>query len=239
MSNGVCYARNISFLPAAEVRRMSLTQFRRFVEYVFERGSIHANNALGFFHRVEYSTTESVDAIVNAAPTLLHIFLRNYAYDGVKDFVISVRVFVGAIPAASRENEIGFWGLHCSIQTATFLLFHIRMALFETALNPRPPLANGGEVAVGHGESAFQRFSAQAMGHGESAFQRLSTQSLCRRWVEKICRYRRRLQDEIEREEFHRRRQEAAERRVDAFRLRIEEMNRIVNLIIRRYEQRR
>ena len=101
MSDGTCYARNLRFLPAAEVRRMNLVQFRQYVEYIFERGSIHAETALDFFHRVEYYPTESVDATVTTAPTLLYIFLRNYAYDGVEDFVISVRIFIGAIPGAA------------------------------------------------------------------------------------------------------------------------------------------
>ena len=215
MSNEMCYARNIRFLPAAEVRQMSVEGFHRYIEYLFERNSIHAADALAFLDRVEYVAVGSADAVADSAPTLLHIFSRSYSYDGIVDFITSIRIFVGAIPGAPRQSEIGFWNLFSSIQTATFLMFHIRAALAV-----RAPIVRALPAASGR----FQPFDADAV---------------YRRLVEKFSQYYRRVQFQMELEKYYTDRYMAAEARVVAYLRKLQEIQDLLYRVLRLMPRRR
>ena len=215
MSGETCYARNIRFLPAAEVRQMSVQGFHRYIEYLFERNSIHAADALAFLDRVEYIAVGSADAVADSAPTLLHIFIQSYAYDGIVDFVTSIRIFVGAIPGAPRQSEVGFWNLYSSIQTATFLMFHIRAALTVRAPTIRALPATAG---------GFRQFDADA---------------IYRRLVEKFTQYHRRVQFQMELEGYYSDRYKVAEGRVTAYLRKMEEIQGLLYRILRLMPRRR
>ena len=188
---------------------MSVEGFHQYIEYLFERNSVHATDALAFLDRVEYVAVGSADAVAAAAPTLLHIFIRSYAYDGIVDFITSIRIFTGAIPGAPRQVEIGLWNLYSSIQTATFLMFHIRAALAV-----RAPIIR----ALPTTPSRFQQFDVDAVYH---------------RLVEKFNQYYRRVQFHMELERFYTDRYHAAEARVVAYLRKLEEIQEVLYRVLR------
>ena len=194
---------------------MSVEGFHRYIEYLFERNSIHAAEALAFLDRVEYVAVGSADAVADSAPTLLHIFIRSYSYDGIVDFITSIRIFVGAISGAPRQSEIGFWNLYSSIQTATFLMFHIRAALAV-----RAPIIRALPAASGR----FQPFDADAV---------------YRRLVEKFSQYYRRVQFQMELEKYYTDRYMAAEARVVTYLRRLQEIQDLLYRVLRLMPRRR
>ena len=212
MSNNNCQARHIRFPPLEEVRRMDLETFRRFINFIFERGSVHATDALSFLNRVEYSNNEDVNVLAESTPTLLNIFIRAYSYDGLVDFITSFRIILGTIPCEPRHLEVGFWHLYSSIRNATFMIFNIR-----AVLTPCPPPIL--PLHLGYGGNAI------------CVRRHITYQQVLQKLVDKRIKYRRLVQYQLDLDEYYRRRSAATDRRRVAYLRRMEELTNLLDRV--------
>ena len=212
MSNADCHVRHIRFPPSAEVSQMNLETFHRFIDYLFERGSVHATDALSFLNRVEHSNNEDVNVLAESTPTLLNIFIRAYSYDGLVDFITSFRIIFGMIPFAPRHLEVGFWHLYSSIRNATFMIFNIR-----AALTPCPP-----------------PILSLPMGYGGNAVcvrRHITYQQVLQKLIDRRIKYRRLVQYQLDLDEYYRRRSAATDRRRVAYLRRMEELTNLLDRV--------
>ena len=115
-----------------EVRRMDDLDFQDLVESIFEKGSLTSFETLAFLHYIErcnHIGPCNVEEIVGMAPILLRYFITKYAANGLIDFIVAIRQFVGKIPIEVCMGCNPIWPQWENIATASHICIIIRTAL--------------------------------------------------------------------------------------------------------------
>ena len=124
------------YLPdRAYVYQMDDETFQGLVTEIFDRNSREGIQTRFWLHLVEHHHYLSKSYLIDFAPRTLFVFIEQYAFRGIEDFIDSIRIISGQLSFPPMSSYPEFFTLWTSIKIATFIMLNMKIALNQRHQN--------------------------------------------------------------------------------------------------------